>query len=213
MTAIIPTQCYNPPDAAVTLVTALAQTQDITDADYAAIYARAAQGRSLRNIELALKSGVSFGWWAKYWTRYTTTGESILDRDRKNELRRWARENGGPDLPDLPLTPAEAIAGRVHPDAAVYQVGAAIASRVILVGADIPAATLLINGHCQIVAETPTLDAPQDECNGRYSGQLDPTHRRYRPAYFRPCLSRNAAERIPQLEALLIAAQREIDTP
>ena len=125
-----------------------------------------AAGRSLRNIELALRSGVSYGWWAKY-----ATGDKDLDRDRKNELRRWARENGGPPLPDLPPTPAEAVAANTHPDAVVYRVGAGIASRVVLVGADVSAIQLRINGNCAITDAAPALanNAPVAPCNGRYS--------------------------------------------
>lgn len=148
---------------AVTLVTALAQTSDLSADEYRAIFDRVAAGRSLRNIELALRSEISYGWWGKY-----ANGDKDLDRDRKNELRRWARENGGPDLPDLPPTPVEVVAEHVHPDAAVYRIGEQIASRIVLVGMDVDAANLRINGACQIVSAAPVLESHQTACNGRY---------------------------------------------
>ena len=117
-TALIP--LHDPTTPAVSLVTALAETGDLSADEYRQIYDRVAAGRSLRNIELALHSAVTYGWWAAY-----ANGAKGLDRDRKNELRRWARANGGPDLPDLPPTPVEAVAAHVHPDAAVYRIGAA----------------------------------------------------------------------------------------
>ncbi len=201
MTAITP---YNPASPTVSLVTALAQTADLSDSEYRQIYDRVAQGRSLRNIELALRSRVTYGWWAAY-----AKGDKDLDRDRKNELRRWATANGGPELPDLPPTPVEAVAAHVHPDAAVYRVGEAIASRVVLVGADVPAANLRINGSLQIIPADPALESHQAACNDRYTAPAAETQARHRPAYFRPCLSQNPAERIPQLEALLAAARYE----
>lgn len=173
--SIIPASSQDAPEPVVTLVTALASALDIPDAEYRQIYARVAAGRSLRNIELALRSGVSYGWWAKY-----ATGDKDLDRDRKNELRRWSRENGGPALPDLPPTPAEAVAANVHPDAVVYRVGVDQASRVVLVGADVPAIGLRINGNCTVASAAPPpilpetvgadqgRDAPVPTCNTRY---------------------------------------------
>jgi hypothetical protein len=136
-TAIIPSQADSPP--AVTLVTALADASDISDVEYRAIYDRLADGRSLRNIELALRSAVSFAWWGKY-----AAGERPLDRARKNELRRWAK------LPELPPTVTEAVAAVAHPDAAVYRIGAEIANRIVLVGADVPAVDLRLNGAVSI---------------------------------------------------------------
>lgn len=158
---------YNPVQPAVTLVTALASALDIPDAEYRKIFDRVAAGRSLRNIELALKSGVSYGWWAKY----AADVDKALDRERKNELRRWARENGGPDLPDLPPSVGEAVAANVHPDAAVYRVGADRASRIVLVGSDVTAVGLRINGNCAVINQPPAalpVNAPQAGCNGRY---------------------------------------------
>ena len=145
----------------VSLVTALAEAGDLSDFEYRQIYDRVADNRSLRNIELALRSGVTFGWWAKY-----AAGEKTLDRARKNELRAWA------GLPQLPPSVGEAVAAGVHPDAAVYQVGAQPASRVVLVGADVPAVSLRLNGACTVVeVVAPALPdgASVAACTGRYS--------------------------------------------
>ena len=170
-TALIPASLQDATRPAVSLVTALADVGDLSADEYREIYERVAAGRSLRNIELALRSGVTFGWWAKY-----AAGEKVLDRARKNELRAWARTNGGPDLPELPPTPVEAVAAHVHPDAAVYRVGEEIASWVVLVGADVPVVNLRLNGNCTVV-ETPTLadSGSVAACTGRYSRKLGGT--------------------------------------
>jgi hypothetical protein len=164
--ALIP--LHDPAQPAVTLITALTATGDLSADEYRAIYDQVAAGRSLRNIELALQSAVTYGWWASY-----AKGDKRLDRDRKNELRRWSRANGGPDLPDLPPTPVEAVAAHVHPDAAVYYVGTTvgeqIASRVILVGIDVPTANLRINGAVTVTSDALTPQSHQPTCNSRYT--------------------------------------------
>lgn len=138
-TSLIP--AHDPTQPAVTLVTALAETADLSANEYRQIYDRVADGRSLRNIALALRSAVSFAWWGQY-----AVGEKSLDLDRKNELRVWA------GLPPLPPTPAAAVAAAAHPDAAVYRVGAEIASRVVLIGSDVPAVNLRVNGNCTVIS-------------------------------------------------------------
>jgi hypothetical protein len=135
----------NPAQPAVTLVTALAQAADLSDLEYRQIYDDVADGRSLRNIELALRSAVSYAWWGKY-----ASGEKTLDLDRKNELRVWA------GLPPLPPTPGAAVAAGAHPDAAVYQVGDQIATRVVMIGADVPAVNLQVNGNCTAIPPQPS---------------------------------------------------------
>jgi hypothetical protein len=159
-TALIPAPLQDADQPAVALVTALAEAGDLSADEYRRIYDQVASGRSLRNVELALRSGVTFGWWAKY-----AAGEKVLDRERKNELRVWA------GLPLLPPSVGEAVAAGAHPDAAVYQVGEGIASRVILVGADVPAVNLRLNGNFFTVVETPTLpdNTAVAACTGRYS--------------------------------------------
>lgn len=142
-TALIPVLLTDPDPPAVTLLTALAATADLPVAEYRAIFDQVADGRSLRNIELALQSSVSYAWWGRY-----ANGDAKLDRARKNELRAWA------GLPELPLSPGEAVTAQAHPDAVVYLVGDAPASRVVLVGVDVPTATLRINGNCTLIEDT-----------------------------------------------------------
>jgi hypothetical protein len=144
---------------AVTLVTALAEVSDLNDAEYRALYERlAAEKGSLRNIETTLHSAVSYGWWGRY-----AAGERALDRARKNELRAWA------GLPELPPTVTEAVTAGAHADAAVYQVGSEIANRVVLVGADVTAVSLRLNGSCVVVAAAH--DAPAAALPGMASVQ------------------------------------------
>lgn len=195
--AIVPLQDAALPS--VSLVTALAEAGDLSVDEYREIYDRVAAGRSLRNVELALRSGVTFGWWAKY-----AAGEKALDRERKNELRRWA------GLPDLPPSVVEAVAAGAHPDVAVYQVGAQVASRVILVGADVVSVNLRINGNVGVVGAGPALESQEAACTGRYSPQAGEAIHRTRVHYLRPCLSRDPVARVRQLEELLAAARREV---
>ena len=204
--ALIPLQDAARP--AVALVTALAEAGDLSADEYWEIFGRVAAGRSLRNIELALRSVVTFGWWAKY-----AAGEKVLDRARKNELRAWARTNGGPVLPELPPTPVEAVAAHVHPDAAVYRIGEQIASRVVLVGADVPAVNLRLNGNCTVVEAPALADSGSVAAyTGRYSQQTGQAIHRTRVRYLRPCLSLEPEIRVRQLEDLLAAARREVNT-
>lgn len=196
-TALIPLQ--DPTTPAVALVTALAEAGDLSRDEYREIYDRVADGRSLRNIELALRSGVTFGWWAKY-----AAGEKHLDRERKNELRAWA------GLPELPPSVGEAVAAGAHPDAAVYQVGLAIASRVILVGADVEAVNLRINGNVGIGGDSPALESHEAACTGQYSPQAPEAIHRTRLSYLRPCLSREPRRRIAQLERLMEQAEYDL---
>jgi hypothetical protein len=198
-TDIIP--ALDPEQPGITLLTALAEASDLSDAEYRAIYDRLAdEKRSLRNIATALRSGVSHGWWAKY-----ANGEAALDQARKAELRRWA------GLPELPPTVAEAVADAVHPDAAVYRIGERIASRVLLIGADVPAVALRVNGAPAVLAQT-----------GHVTGVTAITSvanhetvhgcpvRQNRRKYVRPCLSPDPVRRLAQLAELTAQAQREI---
>ena len=78
-------------------------------------------------------------------------------------------------------------------------------------GADVTAIALRINGNCAVLNQQPAAlpaDASQTACNARYRAAAAQTQRRHRPSYFRPCLSQNPLERIPQLEALLADARR-----
>lgn len=174
------------PDAtelpAVALVTALAETADLSDTEYREIFDRVATGHSLRDIEMALHSAVSFAWWGRY-----ANGRCALDRARKNELRIWY------GLPELPPTPAEAVANLAHVDAAVYQVGSAPASRVVLIGATVPAVALRVNGDCRLLGDTAPQDAPEGTRTGLYTAAPRGTIHLSRPAWERLSAARQAA--------------------
>jgi hypothetical protein len=47
------------------------------------------------------------------------------------------------------------VAAAAHPDAAVYHVGQQIASRVVLIGSDVPAVNLRVNGNCTVTDALP----------------------------------------------------------
>lgn len=204
-TALITSSAANQAPA-VTLLTALAAARDLDDAAYRAIYQRLAAGRSLRAIKQALggDATVSIAWWG----RYADPANGVeLSRERKNELRAWASRNGGPELPPLPPTVAEAVAAGVYADAAVYQVGAQRANRVILVGGDVPTVTLRLNGSCTVVATAG--DAPVAlPSSAAVRASTAPS--RPRAKHFRPWLDREPGRRIVQLERLLDAARREL---
>jgi hypothetical protein len=191
---------YTAEQPAVALVTALAEASDISDAEYRQIYQRLAAGRSLREIRQALggDATVSIAWWGRY---ADPANGVVLSRARKDELRAWASRNGGPALPPLPPTVAEAVAAGVHADAAVYRVGAEIVNRVVLVGADVPAVTLRLNGSVGVVAEQGQLST------GAVRASTAPS--RPRTPHFRPWLDREPGRRIAQLERLLAQARRE----
>lgn len=130
----------------VTLVTALAEAFDLSDAEYRRIYHELRQGRSLRAFATAISSGVSFAWWGKYEADDAAT----LDRARKNELRRAT------GLAELPLSVQEATAA-VHPDAAVYRVAGSRGqeadgqvNRVILVEAGVGNLDMRLNGSLHV---------------------------------------------------------------
>lgn len=130
----------------VTLLTrAAASAETLTDADYREIYDELRSKCALRQFAAAIGSAVSFGW----WSNYERDASAVLSRARRNELRRAV------GLPELPVTVAQAVAG-VDPDATVYQVGAAAAARVVLVGADAPPAlTLRLNGALAVADDVP----------------------------------------------------------
>lgn len=125
----------------VTILTSQAASSDqLTDADYRDIYDELRQKCPLRQFAETIHSAVSFAWWNKY-----ERGEAVLTRERRNELR------AAVGLPALPATVAEACAA-ADPDATVYQVGAAPADRLILIGADAHGPLdLHINGNLAVI--------------------------------------------------------------
>lgn len=125
----------------VTILTSQAASSDqLTDQDYRDIYDELRQKCPLRQFAETIHSAVSFAWWNKY-----ERGEAVLNRERRNELR------AAVSLPALPATVAEACAA-ADPDATVYQVGAAPADRLILIGADAhDPLDLHINGNLAVI--------------------------------------------------------------
>lgn len=195
-----------PGQPSITLLTALAEASDLSDAEYRAIYQRVAAGRSLRQIAQALESAVSHTWWSRY-----SNGDVALDRARKDELRRWT------GLPDLPPAVAEAVADAVHPDAAVYRIGAQIASRVLLIGADVPAIDLRVNGTPALLAAAsrnavymPVQGTSSDSAPEAVHFPIVRQKRPPEPPCFRPRLSTDPRRRLAQLAELTAQAQREI---
>ena len=128
----------------VTTITSQAASSDqLTDQDYRDIYDELRQKCPLRQFAETIHSAVSFAWWNKY-----ERGEAVLTRERRNELR------AAVGLPALPATVAEACA-TADPDATVYQVGAAPADRLILIGADAhDPLDLHINGSLAVTDRT-----------------------------------------------------------
>lgn len=130
----------------VTLVTTRANAaDDLADADYRAIYDELRSKCSLRKFAEFIGSQVSFAWWSAYERDAT----AVLSRERRNELR------AAVGLSRLPATVAEACAA-ADPDAAVYQIGAAPADRVLLVGADLhQPLDLRLNGALSVAEAVP----------------------------------------------------------
>lgn len=118
--------------------------EELTAQDYRDIYTEVRSKMSLRAFVALVESAYTIG----YWSKYENTPDMALSRTALNELRRAV------SLPALPPTIADATAD-ADPDAAVYQIGAQAASRVLLVGADVREITLHVNGSPSEVAAPP----------------------------------------------------------
>lgn len=124
----------------VTLVTTRAQSaDDLTDQDYRDIYSEIRSRMSLRAFVAIVHSGYTIG----YWSKWENSPDLVLTRQARNELR------AAVNLPVLPPTVAEALQ-QVDPNAAVYHVGADRPDRLVMVGADVPAVTLRLNGSLTV---------------------------------------------------------------
>lgn len=185
---------------AVTLVTQRAAAADtLSAADYRDIYAELRSKMSLRQFCALTGSRVSIAWWSKW----EADADAELPRARRAELR------AAVGLASLPPTIAEAVAG-VDPDAAIYQIGAAPATRVALVGGDVGAVDLRVNGNCSVVSVSQSVSSVVTPVTRPRTHAATTTRTRVRPAYFRPALSRDPVRRIPQLERLLTLARAEL---
>ena len=141
-TALTPSISSTQP--AVSLVTASSQSADtLTDADYRDIYDELRSKCPLRQFADLIHGQVSFAWWSKY-----ERGEASLTRSRRAELR------AAVGLPALPPAVADVLA-TVDPDATIYQIGAGASDRVLLVGSDVPAVNLRLNGNCTVESVYP----------------------------------------------------------
>lgn len=151
----------------VTTVTTRAHSADqLTEQDYRDIYDEV-RGRdpATGDYSIALRVFVrliaerlpgqevlSIGYWSKYHN-----GEITLNRRARQELRALV------GLPALPPTVQDATA-TIDPDATVYQVGTAAASRVVMVGQDVTEPLLLhLNGRVEIIEDNS--DDPANEAS------------------------------------------------
>lgn len=131
----------------VTLVTARAAQDALSEVDYRDIYEelRALDAETgvyavaLDRFVVLVGSRFSKASWSKYHR-----GEMVLNRTMRNELRRAV------GLDELPMTVEEAVAAGADPDAEVWRVGGAGATRVVLVAATEPVG-LYLNGTVQLL--------------------------------------------------------------
>lgn len=114
-----------------------AGSDDLTPADYRDIFEELRSGRSLR--ELVSEAGAAQGRIA-YWSRYGRNPDAAPDLDGRNELRRLV------GLPELAPPAGDVVTAAVDPAAAVWQVGAGAADRVVLLATPGPVA-LHVNGN------------------------------------------------------------------
>lgn len=105
----------------VTVVTANAGTDSLTESDYKDIFDELIEHHSLRSFQSAIDSIYTHATWGKY-----KNGDWQLTRTARNELRRAVGQ------PALPLTVAEAVAD-VDADAEVLAIGDKPKNRVFLV--------------------------------------------------------------------------------
>lgn len=114
-----------------------AGSDDLTAADYRDIFEELRSGRSLR--ELVSEAGAAQGRIA-YWSRYQRNPDAVPDLDGRNELRRLV------GLPELAPPAGDVVTAAVDPAAAVWQVGAGAADRVVLLATPGPL-TIHVNGN------------------------------------------------------------------
>lgn len=147
-----------------------AGSDDLTAADYRDIFEELRSGRSLR--ELVSEAGAAQGRIA-YWSRYQRNPDAVPDLDGRNELRRLV------GLPELAPPAGDVVTAAVDPAAAVWQVGAGAADRVVLLATPGPV-TLHVNGTGPQV-----VDAGE---SALYTDVQAPRGRRPRKSVWRPAL-------------------------
>lgn len=131
----------------VTLVTRDATLDDLSMADYQAIYDElrpfdASEGKRVPAIR---KFCDAIGWdkAPANWTNWEQ-GQGNLTRTMRNALRKAV------GLPELPPTVADAVAVGASPDAAVWSVGEGVAEHVIMVADGAPV-LLHVNGAVSVM--------------------------------------------------------------
>lgn len=114
-----------------------AGSDNLTASDYRDMFEELREGRSLR--ELVSEAGAAEGRIA-YWSRYGRNPDAAPDLDGRNELRRLV------GLPELAPPAGDVVTAAVDPAAAVWQVGAGAADRVVLLATPGPL-TIHVNGN------------------------------------------------------------------
>ena len=112
-------------------------SDNLTPADYREIFDELRANRSLR--ALVETAGAAEGRIA-YWSRYGRNPDAAPDLEGRNELRRLV------GLPELAPPAGDVVTAAVDPAAAVWQVGAGAADRVVLLATPGPL-TIHVNGN------------------------------------------------------------------
>ncbi len=112
-------------------------SDNLTPADYREIFDELRANRSLRALVETAGAAESR---IAYWSRYQRNPDAVPDLDGRNELRRLV------GLPELAPPAGDVVTAAVDPAAAVWQVGAGAADRVVLLATPGPL-TIHVNGN------------------------------------------------------------------
>jgi len=112
-------------------------SDELTPADYREIFDELRANRSLRALVETAGAAESR---IAYWSRYQRNPDAVPDLDGRNELRRLV------GLPELAPPAGDVVTAAVDPAAAVWQVGAGAADRVVLLATPGPL-TIHVNGN------------------------------------------------------------------
>lgn len=112
-------------------------SDELTPADYREIFDELRANRSLRALVETAGAAESR---IAYWSRYQRKPAAVPDLAGRNELRRLV------GLPELAPPAGDVVTAAVDPAAAVWQVGAGAADRVVLLATPGPL-TIHVNGN------------------------------------------------------------------
>ncbi len=112
-------------------------SDNLTPADYREIFDELRANRSLRALVETAGAAESR---IAYWSRYQRKPAAVPDLAGRNELRRLV------GLPELAPPAGDVVTAAVDPAAAVWQVGAGAADRVVLLATPGPL-TIHVNGN------------------------------------------------------------------